>query len=714
MSMVLDAVSGHASEYRNAIALSDDRDALTYEALWRETEEWAATLDGLLEPTETIGSCLENSVLWVLLDLALIKLRSPTVPVPLFFTEAQRRHALAHSGATVLLADRPMVGHDSPRVLQIFGRTLYLHRHDAAPVELPTGTAKVTYTSGTTGNSKGVCLSQSALESVANGLVEVIGQEYAGIHCALLPLPVLLENVAGLYTTLLAGGRYHVPRLGTVGFGKGFAPDFGLLAGALETCGATSTILVPELLRGLAATLQHERASLPAMKILAVGGARISQSLLEQAEALHLPVFQGYGLSESASVVAVNTPDHNRLGAVGKILPGVGLELSADGEILLNRPAYLGYIGEGPAPPRFATGDIGHFDDAGYLYIDGRKSNVLITAFGRNVAPEWVESELLSHPSIAQAMVFGDAMPALGALVVPSSVSVTDDEIARAMDHANQRLPEYAQVRHWTKVPPFTPASHQLTGNGRLRRAIIERDYQQLTSACLSQPGLYISFFEKLIGATNAGRAAFLATPQIRDGLAGRISRSTYLYYLAEAYHHVKHTVSLMRLTDERLLPRQTWLREALGRYISEETGHEEWILEDIAHAGGDAEAVRHGTPRFATELMVSYAYDYVGRVNPIGFLGMVFVLESTSERLASRGAQALMQSLGLPENCFRYLVSHGSVDVDHMRFFQNLMFLIDDPQDQAAVIHMATAMYRLYGDLFASIPHVEDSARVA
>jgi long-chain acyl-CoA synthetase len=711
MSTVLDAVSRHARERRTAIAVSDDRDDLSYEALWRDSDEWASVLSGL---SGSIGISIENCALWVLVDLALVKLRMPAVPLPLFFTDSQRCHALVQSGASALIADRPLSGPGDPRTLKLFGRTLFVHRHDVASVELPANTAKVTYTSGSTGNPKGVCLTQSALESVAEGLVEAIGSQYAGIHCALLPLPVLLENVAGLYTTLLAGGHYHVPRLATVGFGEDSAIDFGMLTRALEECGASSTILVPEMLRGLVATLQQGRISLPAMKIMAVGGARVSRSLLEKAEALDLPVFQGYGLSESASVVAVNTPGHNRLGAVGKVLRGVDLDLAADGEIILNRPAYLGYIGDGSAPQRFATGDIGHFDEQGYLYIDGRKSNVLITAFGRNVAPEWVESELVCQSAIAQAMVFGDGMPALGALVVPSSASVTDDALALAIHLANRALPEYAHIRHWAKVAHFTLASHQLTANGRLRRGIVERDHRQLIAACLAHQGQYISFFERLVAATTDGRSSLLATPQIRDGLEGRISHTTYLHYLAEAFHHVKHTVSLMRLADEKLLPRQTWLREALGQYIAEEAGHEEWILDDIANAGGDAETVRNGKPRFATELMVAFAYDYVGRINPIGFLGMVFVLESTSEQLASRGAQALMGTLKLQDNCFRYLISHGSVDIDHMLFFRQLMLRIDDPRDQEAVIHMANSMYRLYREVFASIPHFADESRVA
>jgi hypothetical protein len=223
-----------------------------------------------------------------------------------------------------------------------------------------------------------------------------------------------------------------------------------------------------------------------------------------------------------------------------------------------------------------------------------------------------------------------------------------------------------------------------------------------------------VTFFDALVAATAPDRALLLSAPQIRDGLAGRISRSTYLHYLAEAFHHVRHTVSLMRLAFDRSPPNRTWLREALEQYIAEETGHEEWILDDIAQAGGDAEAVRQGIPRFATEMMVAYAYDYVGRINPVGFLGMVFVLESTSEQLATRGAQALMQALELPQTCFRYLLSHGSVDVDHLRFLQSLLSRVTEPRDRAAVTHMAKAMYRLYADVFRSIPHTPEEAHVA
>lgn len=215
-----------------------------------------------------------------------------------------------------------------------------------------------------------------------------------------------------------------------------------------------------------------------------------------------------------------------------------------------------------------------------------------------------------------------------------------------------------------------------------------------------------MSFFEDLIADTASERAAFAAIPQIRDGLQGRISRETYIAYLAQAYHHVRHTVPLMRLTHDRLGGDRARYKTALEEYIAEETGHEQWILNDIRAAGGDPdETVRNG-PNAATEFMVAYAYDYVGRVAPMGFFGMVFVLESVSIQLASLGADAVRGSLGLPQSAFTYLVSHGALDQDHIAFLKTLLDGVEDAEDRAAITHMARRMFGLFGDLFRSIPH--------
>jgi pyrroloquinoline quinone (PQQ) biosynthesis protein C len=219
-------------------------------------------------------------------------------------------------------------------------------------------------------------------------------------------------------------------------------------------------------------------------------------------------------------------------------------------------------------------------------------------------------------------------------------------------------------------------------------------------------------YFERLEQQTAAARADLFAVPVIRDCLAGRVTRDQYLAFLTEAYHHVKHTVPLLMACGSRLPDSHAWLRTAITAYIAEENGHEEWILNDIAACGGDAGAVRAGTPAPETELMVAYVYDYIARRNPIGFFGMVHVLEGTSTALATHAAQVIRAALDLPPEAFTYLTSHGTLDQEHVRFFAALMDRVDAPQDRAAITHVATMVYRLYGDIFRALPRF-DAPRV-
>lgn len=214
-----------------------------------------------------------------------------------------------------------------------------------------------------------------------------------------------------------------------------------------------------------------------------------------------------------------------------------------------------------------------------------------------------------------------------------------------------------------------------------------------------------MSFFERLQADTAAERAYLLSAPIIHHALAGTLALDSYRAFLAQAYHHVKHTVPLLMACGARLPERLEWLRVAIAEYIEEETGHQEWILNDLRACGGDAEAVRHGQPALPAELMVAYVYDRIARHNPVSFFGMVQVLEGTSIALATQAAAVLQSSLKLPPQAFSYLTSHGSLDIQHVAFFETLMNRLDDPHDQAAVIHTAKVVYRLYGDLFHQLP---------
>jgi pyrroloquinoline quinone (PQQ) biosynthesis protein C len=213
-----------------------------------------------------------------------------------------------------------------------------------------------------------------------------------------------------------------------------------------------------------------------------------------------------------------------------------------------------------------------------------------------------------------------------------------------------------------------------------------------------------MSFFDRLQSETEQQRAELFSAPIIARALKGDVNVDEYIAFLSQAYHHVKHTVPLLMATGSRLPESQEWLRVAVGEYIEEETGHQEWVLNDIAACGADKEKVRRSKPNMATELMVSYAYDSINRINPLGFFGMVHVLEGTSISLADSAADTIRGALGLPKKAFSYLYSHGSLDQDHVEFFKGLMNRIDQPADQEQIIHSAKVFYKLYGDVFRSL----------
>lgn len=214
-----------------------------------------------------------------------------------------------------------------------------------------------------------------------------------------------------------------------------------------------------------------------------------------------------------------------------------------------------------------------------------------------------------------------------------------------------------------------------------------------------------MSFHARLLAETASERALMQSVPIIQGCLRGEVSLASYVAFLREAFHHVRHTVPLLQACKAALPPRHAWLREALDEYIEEEAGHEEWILADIAACGCDAQAARASRPGVATELMVAYAYDGIARGNPLSFFGMVLVLEGSSVALALLAAEAIQKPLGLPDAAFTYLRSHGPLDLEHTAHFQQLMDLIEAERDQADIIHAAKLFYRLYGDVFRSLP---------
>ncbi len=442
--------------------------------------------------TTCIASRLDNGVAWLELDLALHLIDGVHVPLPTFFSAEQVDHALASSGAqAVIVAEATPLPGGAPALGPLLAGTGLAGWRLAAdrPVALPTGTACVTYTSGTTGRPKGVCLDGASLLTVAGSLVQASSAIAPRRHLCLMPLSTLLENVAGLYAALLADAQIALPSLSEIGYTGASGLDVPTLLGCLHRYQPESVILVPQLLLALVMAAE-QGAPLPAsLRYIAVGGGRVGPALLARAQALGLPVFEGYGLTECASVVCLNRPGAQRAGSVGQALPHARVSFDG-GEILVDGVRALGYLGgEALAPGPVRTGDLGHLDGEGFVHITGRRKNVFITSFGRNVSPEWVESELLQHPVLAQAVVWGEAQADNIAVLWPRRPDADDALIAQALAEVNAGLPDYARVARFVRArAPFTAADGLLTANGRPRREAILSRYQSEVDACYRRP----------------------------------------------------------------------------------------------------------------------------------------------------------------------------------------------------------------------------------
>lgn len=486
---LLQAIKHHPPEN---IALRGSERALSYAALNHAIAHQASAWAALKQADLRLALALENCPAWVVLDLAAMQCGMPNVPLPLFFSPAQWLHAMRDAGVNLLVTDQPqafdiLLADDvvSRSQFELLGKALtQFELKGIAAAPLPAGTSKITYTSGTTGTPKGVCLSNDNMLSVAQSIATATKLKPADVHISVLPLATLLENVAGVYASLLTGASCVLLPNAEIGLSGAAGLNVQQLFETLKATHANTAIFTPELLHALVLLMEKNPTALPDLRFLAVGGASVSPALLQRAHACKLPVFEGYGLSECASVVALNVVGNNKPGAVGKPLPHIQVRFTHDQEIVIDGNAYLGYVGQAHQQENFVkTGDIGHLDEEGYLIISGRKKNIFITSFGRNVSPEWVERELKISPYIAQAALYGEAKPWNVAVIVPR-LNASDAEIDKAITNLNQQLPDYARVRQWIRADaPFSPQNQQLTANGRNRRDVIWQHYQEKINA---------------------------------------------------------------------------------------------------------------------------------------------------------------------------------------------------------------------------------------
>jgi len=502
-------------------------ESLDLDAVMARVSQWQHELRALAAKRVLLLS--PGNLEWALLDLACLESNTLLVPLPTYLSEAQLQHILAEVKPDLIFSNTNLTLEGFRQISNVRNLYGYQCMQVDQTLQLPPDCQKITFTSGSTGTPKGVCLSAATQLQVAQSLVERIAIK-APRHLCLLPLSTLLENIAGIYAPLLAGGEVLITDEFHRGFHGSSLAEPKKLLGLISRTQPQTLILVPELLQLLVQACQQGWQAPASLLFIAVGGAVVAPQLLAQAAKAGLPVYQGYGLSECGSVVALSdlnaaTASLEDLASVGKPLSHLQVKIVA-GELWVKTP-FLGYLSDfqgqsgvvpGAQPQSqpavkatdetegwVATGDLAMLLPDGRLQIKGRKKNLLISSLGRNIHPEWVEAEVLKSGLLQQAVLVGDARPYCSALVYCKDPAISNSQIESWLAQVNQTLPDYARVQRFYRLhAPLSEANGTLTANQRPKRAQIAELYQAEIAALYANDAVSHSIKSELVAPASA------------------------------------------------------------------------------------------------------------------------------------------------------------------------------------------------------------------
>ena len=480
--MFLNVLKQRALQYPDKTALKGETASWTWRQYFEDVTDAAKQLSSL--GISRLALELDNGPEWAIIDLACLSAGIVLVPIPPFFSETQKEWVHASASIDAQIGGKMMPGwlrHAFP-----FGQLQI--RHLPAPTPLPIGTTKITYTSGTTGEPKGVCLSLKGMFWTAQTLAGALDPIGPNRHLVSLPLSILLENLCGIYIPLLLGAETVILPTVRTGFegSSQFNPQRFLQA--LMTWEPESLVLVPEILRVLVHLHQTVPESTRSLRFVAVGGGKVPTPMMELAAQAGLPVFEGYGLSECGSVVALNLPGAAKRNRVGRPLPGIHVTVDRSGQLSVISPANaLGYLGEESTGPGVDTGDLATIDEDGFIHITGRLKNVQINAYGRNFSPEWPEAEAMVCPAVRRVVIFGDGLRHNVALV--DAFDGQQEQARQQLMQISARLPDYAQFHRLLFTTEISSPA-MITANGRPKRNAIWQSLKHTIITCSEEEDL--------------------------------------------------------------------------------------------------------------------------------------------------------------------------------------------------------------------------------
>jgi long-subunit acyl-CoA synthetase (AMP-forming) len=486
MRQLFDSMKRHVSEAGELIAVSDPRGYLSRRELFAAVMALGADLKN--DPQQTVGIYAPNGIGWVIAQLACALAGKIVVPLPTFFSPAQLGHVVRDASVGLILASEQTASLTAQSGVPI--KLINIHRVGAVLPDVIDGFGQIIYTSGSTGQPKGVRHQSGQIEWSAAALASATGASATDSYLSVLPLPLLLETICSVFIPTLLGAYVHFNAGLTERAARG---DPTGIATAFLARRPTVSVLVPQLLKHWVAELRATSQTAPSsLRFVAVGGAPVPNEVANAAWSLGIPVHEGYGLSECCSVVAVNRPKERRPGTVGQPLSGLSVSID-NGEIVVDGPSITdGYLGQEPAHGPWRTGDLGEIDRDGFITVQGRKDSLLVTSFGRNVSPEWIETMLLADPRIALCTVVAHGEPHLTALLIPSlqgaawfTKATRTDILDLLSDHCSD-APEYAVPRAYVIVSLEEALDNRLLSNGRPVRKNIGKFVQQRAAALLA------------------------------------------------------------------------------------------------------------------------------------------------------------------------------------------------------------------------------------
>ena len=505
---------------------------------------------------------------WTVLDFAIIYCGAVTVPIYETSSAEQIRWILSDSGAVALIVESPILAQLAKPVLPPTCKEILVITEDALPTlvhdgrDIPDSAVEerinsvgpedfmtLIYTSGTTGNPKGVTFTHGNFLSECTNVVLYARVEFlkpGGSTLLFLP-------IAHVFGRMIQFGAIHA------GLHLAHCQDINRLPQDLGTFKPTLVLAVPRIFEKVynsAENKAHESGKSKIFKKAADTAIAYSEGLDSgqitfQTRALHLifdrlvyskirtglggrveaaisggaplsprlghffrgagiNILEGYGLTETTAASSLNVRSAQKIGSVGRPIPGTRIKIAADGEVLIKGAVIMhGYWNNDTATKEcmtedgyFKSGDLGAIDDAGYLSIVGRKKEIIVTSGGKNVAPEVLEDRLRAHPLISQCMVVGDNKPFIAALITldpdaikswatsnkKASTAVADlatdpaliDVIQAAVDEANKAVSRAESIRKFKILPQdFTIADGQLTAKLSVKRHVVNQQFAQ-------------------------------------------------------------------------------------------------------------------------------------------------------------------------------------------------------------------------------------------